>query len=214
MTSWDVAVAQTEVTGHLILYTQAPIAGETRVRGVLPGPDGAPTARIALGDRTATVDDLLVLHEIPLFRRDEPILPRETVGRVRHAAGEAHVRPAARTECVLGAPLVRLPDAVPADELSEDRAHALLTTLNSPAPSVEEREDAESLLVGFLYLRGGRMRLYVRHRDEPGVVACDVVLAQVGPAVIAEVFSRSQEGELHTDPGDDPHCVGVVDLGH
>lgn len=43
MTSWDVAVAQAEATGHLILYTQAPIVREERVRGVLPGPDGAPT---------------------------------------------------------------------------------------------------------------------------------------------------------------------------
>ncbi|WP_089107008.1 hypothetical protein [Streptomyces hyaluromycini] len=39
MTPWEVAVAQADVTGHLILYTQAPIVKELRVRGVLPGPE-------------------------------------------------------------------------------------------------------------------------------------------------------------------------------
>ncbi|MDT0475982.1 hypothetical protein RM863_28050 [Streptomyces sp. DSM 41014] len=175
----------------------------------MPAP---PTARTG----TRPGDDLLVLYEIPLFRRDEPILPWEMVGRVRRRqeAGEVRVRSAAQVDRVLGAPLVRLPDAVPVEELPEDRAHTLLTTLNRPEPGDEERAEAESLLVGFLYLREGRMRLYVRHRDEPEVVACDVRLAEAGPAVIAEVFSRSQERELYADPGDDPHCAAVVDLTH
>ncbi len=103
---------------------------------------------------------------------------------------------------------------VPWEEHLEDRAHTLLTTLNRPAPSHEEREDAPSLLVGFLYLGEGRMRLYVRHQDDPDVVGCDVRLAEAGPAVIAGIFPRSQERELFEEPGDDPHCAAVVKLIH
>lgn len=42
MTPWDVAVAQADVTGHLILSTQAPIVKKLRVRGVLPAPTSRP----------------------------------------------------------------------------------------------------------------------------------------------------------------------------
>jgi hypothetical protein len=214
MTPWEVAVAQADMTGHLIRYTQAPIVKKTRVRGVLPGPDGTPAVRIALGARKAALDDLLTIYEIPLFRQDEALLPWEAVSRVRHEAGEVRFYSGGQVDNVLGTPLIRLSREVPAEELPEDRAYTLLTTLTCPAPGYEEREKAESLLVGFLYLSAGRMRLYVRHQDAPGVVACDVRLAEAGPAVIAEVLSRSRERELFEEPGDDPHCTAVLDLTH
>ncbi|MCH5674747.1 hypothetical protein [Streptomyces gilvus] len=214
MTPWEVAVAQADVTGHLILYTQAPIVKKMRVRGVLPGPDGAPTVRIALGDRKATVGDLLTIYEIPLFQPDEVLLPWEAVSRVRHEAGEVRFYSGGQVGTVLDTPLIRLSEEVPGEERLEDRAHALLTALNCPAPGYEERKKAESLLVGFLYLSEGRMRLYVRHQGDPDVVGCDVRLTEAGPAVIAEVFSRSQERELLEEPEDDPHCTAVLDLTH
>lgn len=214
MTPWEVAVAQAEVVGHLILYTQAPIVKKMRVRGVLPGPGGSPAVRIAVGGRKATVGDLLTIYEIPLFRQDEVLSPWEAVSRVRHEAGEVRFYSGGQVDNVLGTPLIRLSEDVPGEERLEDRAHTLLTTLNCPAPSYEEREEAESLLVGFLYLGEGRMRLYVRHKADPDVVACDVRLAEAGPAVIAEVFSRSQERELFEEPENDPHCAAVVDLTH
>ncbi|MET7290261.1 hypothetical protein [Streptomyces sp. NPDC005573] len=214
MTPWEVAVAQADVTGHLILYTQAPIVKKMRVRGVLPGPDGAPTVRIALGGRKATVDDLLTIYEIPLFQHDEVLLPREAVSRVRHEAGEVRFYSGGQVGNVLDTPLIRLSEDVPCEERLEDRAHTLLTALNCPAPGYEEREKAESLLIGFLYLSEGRMRLYVRHQGDPDVVGCDVRLAEAGPAVIAEVFSRSQERELFEEPENDPHCTAVLDLTH
>lgn len=214
MTSWEVAVAQADMTAHLILYTQAPIAKKTRVRGVLPGPDGAPVVRIAVGRRKAVVGELHAVYEIPLFRQDEMLSPWAAVDLVRHEVGEVRFRSSGQVDDVLGTPLVRLSGVVPAKERLEDRAYTLLTTLSCPHPSFEERESAESLLVGFLYLRGGRMRLYVRRQDTPGVVACDVRLAEAGPAVIAEVFSRSGERELWAEPEGDPHCAAVLDLVH
>lgn len=214
MTPWEVAVAQAEVTGHLILYTQAPIVERVHVRGVLPAPHRSPAVRIAVGGRTADVRDLLALYEIPLCRQDETLSPWDVVGRVRHEAGGLRSCSSGRADTVLGTPLIRLAEDVPWEEHPEDRAHTLLTTLNCPVPSYEEREDAPSLLVGFLYLGEGRMRLYVRHQDDPDVVGCDVRLAEAGPAVIAEVFSRSQERELFEEPEGDPHCAAVVDLTH
>ncbi|MEU5308745.1 hypothetical protein [Streptomyces sp. NPDC021562] len=214
MTPWEVAVAQADVTGHLILYTQAPIVKKMRVRGVLPGPGGTPAVRIALGRRKATVTDLLTIYEIPLFRQDEVLLPWEAVSRVRHEAGEVRFYSGGQVDHVLDTPLIRLAEDAHDEELPEDRAYSLLTALNCPAPGYEEREKAESLLVGFLYLREGRMRLYVRHQGDPDVVACDVRLSEAGPAVIAEVFSRSRERELFEEPEDDPHCTVVLDLTH
>ncbi|MEW2303914.1 hypothetical protein AB0958_28780 [Streptomyces sp. NPDC006655] len=215
MTPWEVAVAQADVTGHLILYTQAPIVKKLRVRGVLPGPAGAPTVRIALGRRKATVTDLLTIYEIPLLhRQEEVLLPWEAVSRVRHEAGEVRFYSGGQVDHVFGTPLIELSEEVPGEDLLEDRAHTLLTALNCPVPGYEEREKAESLLVGFLYLSEGRMRLYVRHQGDPEVVACDVRLAEAGPAVIAEVFSASRERELFEEPGDDPHCTAVLDLTH
>ena len=214
MTPWEVAVAQADVTGHLILYTQAPIVKKMRVRGVLPGPDGTPAVRIALGGRKVTVSDLLTVYEIPLFRQDEVLLPWEAVSRVRHEAREVRFYSGGQVDHVFDTPLIRLSEEAPGEELLEDRAHTLLTALSCPAPGYEEREKAESLLVGFLYLSAGRMRLYVRHQGAPDVVACDVRLAEAGPAVIAEVFSRSQERELFEEPEDDPHCTAVLDLTH
>ncbi|MEU2774482.1 hypothetical protein ABZ646_16460 [Streptomyces sp. NPDC007162] len=111
MTPWEVAVAQADVTGHLILYTQAPIVKKMRVRGVLPGPDGAPTVRIALGGG----------------RQPSPM-------EVRFYSG-------GQVGNVLDTPLI-------------------------------------------------------------------------GPAVIAEVFSRSQERELFEEPENDPHCTAVLGLTH
>lgn len=214
MTPWEVAVAQADVTGHLILYTQAPIVKKMRVRGVLPGPGGAPAVRIALGGRKATVGDLLTIYEIPLFQQDEPLLPWEAVSRVRHEAGEVRFYSGSQVGNVLDTPLIRLSEDVPGKERLEDRAHTLLTALSCPAPGYEEQEKAESLLVGFLYLSEDRMRLYVRHQGDPDVVGCDVRLAEAGPAVIAEVFARSQERELFAEPEDDPHCTAVLDLTH
>ncbi|MFF3911574.1 hypothetical protein ACFYZJ_37865 [Streptomyces sp. NPDC001848] len=214
MTPWEVAVAQADVAGHMILYTQAPIVKKIRVRGVLPAPHRSPAVRIAVGGRRADVRDLLTVHEIPLFREDEVLGPWEAVSRVRHTAGGVRFSSSDQVDIVFGAPLIRLVEDVPGEEHLEDRAHALLTTLTWPAPGYEEREKAPSLLVGFLYLGEGRMRLYVRHQDDPDVVGCDVRLAEAGPAVIAEVFSRSQERELFEEPGDDPHCAAVVDLTH
>ncbi|MGW3131393.1 hypothetical protein [Streptomyces sp. NPDC001123] len=214
MTPWEVAVAQADVTGHLILYTQAPIVKKMRVRGVLPSPGGTPAVRIALGRRKATVTDLLTIYEIPLFRQDEVLLPWEAVSRVRHEAGEVHFYSGGQVDHAFDAPLIRLAEEGPGEELPEDRAHTLLTALNCPVPGYEEREKAESLLVGFLYLSEGRMRLYVRHQSDPDVVACDVRFSEAGPAVIAEVFSRSQERELFEEPQDDPHCTAVLDLTH
>ncbi|MEV5957702.1 hypothetical protein AB0M11_28715 [Streptomyces sp. NPDC051987] len=207
-------MAQADVTGHLILYTQAPIVKKMRVRGVLPSPGGTPAVRIALGRRKATVTDLLTIYEIPLFRQDEVLLPWEAVSRVRHEAGRVRFYSGGQVDHVFDAPLIRLAEEVPAEELPEDRAHMLLTALNCPVPGYEEREKAESLLVGFLYLSKGRMRLYVRHQGDPDAVACDVRLAEAGPAVIAEVFSRSRERELYEEPEDDPHCTAVLDLTH
>ncbi|WP_416971382.1 hypothetical protein [Streptomyces sp. 4F14] len=201
MTPWEVAVAQADVAGHLILYTQVAIAKKTRVRGVLPGPDAAPTVRIAVGRRKAVVGEFRAVYEIPLFRQDEALSPWEAVSLVRHEVGEVRFRSSGQMDDVLGTPLVRLSGVVPGAERLEDRAHTLLTTLSCPPPSFEERESAGSLLVGFLYLSRDRMRLYVCHQDAPGVVACDVRLAEAGPAVIAEVFSRSQERELLEEPG-------------
>jgi len=114
----------------------------------------------------------------------------------------------------LGTPLIQLPAPVPPNGHLEDLAHSLLTTLSCPHPSFETRESAASLLVGFLYLPEVRMRLYVRHRSAPDVIACDVRIPEVGPAVIAEVFSCSGDRELWKEPGDDPHCTAVMDLTH
>lgn len=214
MTPWEVAVAQAEMTGHMIRYTQAPLVKKLRVRGVLPAPGQSPAVRIALGKRKADVRDLLTVYEIPLCRRDELLSPWDAVGRVRHEASEVRFYSGGEVDTVFGAPLIRLSEDVPCEERLEDRAYALLTTLSCPAPSDEEREKAESLLVGFLYLPKGRMRLYVRHQRDPEVVGCDVRLAEAGPAVIAEVFPRSQERELFEEPGDDPHCTAVVNLVH
>ncbi|WP_181446821.1 hypothetical protein [Streptomyces sp. NTH33] len=57
--------------------------------------------------------------------------------------------------------------------------------------------------------------------ETPGALTCffllvggDVRLVEAGPAVIAEVFSRSHERELFEEPGDDPHCAAVVNLIH
>jgi hypothetical protein len=212
MTPWEVAVAQADVTGHVILFTQAPIVKKLRVRGVLPGPHQSPAVRIALGGRKADVHDLLTIYELPLLQQDELLSPWEAVSRVRHEAGELRFYSGDQVDTVLGTPLIRLVEDAPYQESLEDWAHALLTTLNCPAPGDEEREKAPSLLVGFLYLGEGRMRLYVRHQDGLDVVGCDVRLAEAGPAVIAEVFSRSQERELFDVPEDDPHCAAVVDL--
>ncbi|MFI6856798.1 hypothetical protein [Streptomyces sp. NPDC050416] len=77
--------------------------------------------------------------------------------------------------------------AVPGEERLEDRVHTLLTPLNCPAPGYEERERPSH---------------------------CDVRLAEAGPAVIAEMFSRSQKRELFEGPEDDPHCTAVLDLTH
>lgn len=214
MTPSDVAVAQADVTGHMILYTQAPIVRKLRVRGVLPAPHHSPAVRIALGRRKADVHSLLAIYEIPLFRQEEILSPWEAVGRVRHEADALRFYSGEQVDTVLGTPLIKLTQDVADEERPEDRAHALLTALNHPAPGDEEREGAPSLLVGFLYLGEGRMRLYVRHRGDPDVVGCDVRLAEAGPAVIAEVFPRSQERELFEDPGDDPHCAAVVNLAH
>lgn len=142
------------------------------------------------------------------------LTPWQAVSRVRHEAGELRFYSGDEVDTVLGAPLIRLAEEVPYQERLEDRAHALLTTLNRPAPGDEEREKAPSLLVGFLYLGEGRMRLYVRHQGGPDVVGCDVRLEEAGPAVISEVFSRAQERELFGEPEDDPHCTAVVDLTH
>ncbi|MFD4975770.1 hypothetical protein [Streptomyces sp. NPDC058424] len=214
MTPWEVAVAQADVTGHMILYTQAPIVEGFRVRGVLLAPHGSTAVRIALGAPGTDVRGLHALYEIPLVRDDEVLSPWEAVDRVRHEAGAPRLPSADHSDTVLGTPLTRLVEDVPGEERPEDRAHALLTTLNRPAPSDEEREQAESLLVGFLYLPEGRMRLYVRHQDDPDVVGCDVRLTEAGPAVIAEVFPRSRERELFEEPGDDPHCAAVMNLIH
>ncbi|MGW2695723.1 hypothetical protein ACWC3Y_28555 [Streptomyces sp. NPDC001296] len=151
---------------------------------------------------------------MPLFEQDEVLSPWEAVSRVRHEAGELRFYSSDEVDTVLGAPLIRLLEEVPYQERLEDRAHALLTTLNCPPRGDEEREKAPSLLVGFLHLAEGRMRLYVRHQSGPDVVACGVRLAEAGPAVISEVFSRSQERELFEEPEDDPHCTAVVDLTH
>jgi hypothetical protein len=214
MTPWEVAVAQADVTGHMIRYTQAPIVKKLRVRGVLPAPHQAPAVRIALGKRAADVRDLFIIYQVPLSQQDEMLSPWDAVSRVRHEAGDVRFYSSGQVETVLGTPLIRLSEDVPCEERPEDLAYALLTTLNCPAPGDEEREKAESLLVGFLYLGEGRMRLYVRNQDDPDVVGCDVRLAEAGPAVIAEVFPRSQERELFEEPGDDPHCAAVVNLGH
>jgi hypothetical protein len=214
MTSWEVAVAQADVTGHMILFTQAPIVKKLRVRGVLPAPHRSPAVRIALGGREADVHDLLTIYELPLLQWDELLSPWEAVSRVRHEADELRFYSGDQVDTVLGTPLIRLVEDVPYRESLEDRAHALLTTLNCPAPGDEEREKAPSLLVGFLYLGEGRMRLYVRHQVGLDVVGCDVRLAEAGPAVIAEVLSRSQEPELFEAPEEDPHCAAVVDLTH
>ncbi|WP_112465827.1 hypothetical protein [Streptomyces triticisoli] len=214
MTPWEVAVAQADVTGHMIRYTQAPLVKKLRVRGVLPAPHRSPAVRIALGKRTADVHGLLAVYEVPLSQQDEMLSPWDAVSRVRHEAGEVRFYSGGQVDTVLGAPLIRLSEDVPYEERPEDRAYALLTTLNCPAPGDEEREKAESLLVGFLYLGEGRMRLYVRHQGDPDVVGCDVRLAEAGPAVIAEVFPRSRERELFEDPQDDPHCAALVNLVH
>lgn len=214
MTPWEVAVAQADVTGHMILYTQAPIVKKLRVRGVLPAPGRSPAVRIAVGGKKATVGELLTVYEIPLLQHDEALGPWEMVSRVRHEAGELRLYSSGQVDTVLGTPLIRLLENVPREERLEDRAHALLTTLNRPSPSDEDQERAPSLLVGFLYLGEGRMRLYVRDQADADVVDCDVRIEEAGPAVIAEVFSRSRERELFEEPGNDPHCVTVVDLTH
>ncbi|MEW9553932.1 hypothetical protein [Nonomuraea sp. NPDC050783] len=214
MTPWEVALAQADVTSHMILYTQAPIVKKIRVRGVLPAPRRSPAVRVAVGRRKATVGELGAIYEIPLFQQDEVLLPWEAVSRVRHEASGLRSYSSDQVDTVLDTPLIRLLEEVPSEERLEDGAHTLLTTLSCPFPSYEAQEKAPSLLVGFLYLGEGRMRLYVRHQDDPDVVACDVRLAEAGPAVIAEVFSRSQERELFEKPGDDPHCAAVVDLTH
>jgi len=110
-----------------------------RVRGVLPGPDGTPAVRIALGGRNSTVHDLLTIYEIPLSRHDEVLLPWEAVGRVRHETGEVRFHSGGQVDSVLGTPLIRLPEEVPAEELPEDRSYTLLTTLNCPAPGRQDR---------------------------------------------------------------------------
>ncbi|MFJ9567105.1 hypothetical protein ACIRQQ_44615 [Streptomyces fuscichromogenes] len=122
MTPWEAAVAQADVTGHLILYTQAPIVKNMRVRGLLPGPGGAPTVRIALGRRKATVTDLVTIYEIPLFRQDGMLLPWEVVSRIRHEAGEVRFYSGGQVDHVLDTPLIRLAEEVPGEELLEDRA--------------------------------------------------------------------------------------------
>ncbi|MHC5903868.1 hypothetical protein ACVNF4_08155 [Streptomyces sp. S6] len=211
ITPWEVAVAQAEMTAHLTLYTQAPIAEDLHVRGVLPAPAEAPAVRIALGAKETTVGDLLAIYELPLLREDETLSPWDAVGRVRH---EVRFHSNGKVDEVLGTPLIQLPTPVPPTEQLEDRAHTLLTTLSCPHPSFEDRESAETLLIGFLYLRDERMRLYVRRQTAPEIIACDVRIAEAGPAVTAEVFSCSGDWELWEDPGDDPHCTAVLDLTH
>ena len=214
MTPWEVAVAQADMVGHMIRYTQAPIVKKTRIRGVLPAPDHAPAVRIAVGGKKATVADLDTVYEIPLVREDEELTPWEAVGRVRHEAGGLRIYSSSQVDTVFGKPLIGLREPGSAKERLEDRAYSLLTVLNGPSPSDEDREKAQTLLVGFLYLAEGRMRLYVRDQADADVVACDVRLEEAGPAVTAEVFSRSRERELFEEPGDDPHCAAVVDLTH
>ncbi|BBC34886.1 hypothetical protein SGFS_061800 [Streptomyces graminofaciens] len=215
MTPWEVAIAQAEVTSQMILYTQAPIARKTRVRGVLPAPRRSAAVRIALGGRKSGLGDLSTIYEIPLLRGDEEeLVPWDVVSRVRHAAAGVRLYSSDQVDTVLDTTLVRLVEDVPGKERREDRAHTLLTVLSCPTPTYEEREKESSLLVGFLYLRKGRMRLYVRHQGDPDVVGCDVRLAEAGPAVMAEVFSRSQDRELFEEPADDPHCAAVLDLAH
>ncbi|MFB6958861.1 hypothetical protein ACFCYB_17950 [Streptomyces sp. NPDC056309] len=179
------AVAQADVTGHMILCTQAPIVEGLRVRGVVPAHHGSPAVRIALG-APGTDHGLLALCEIPLAQGDEALNPWEAADRVRHTADAPPFPSADQADTVLGTPLTRLVEACP----------------------------TRGGLVGFLYLPEGRMRLCVRRRGDPDVGGCDARLTQAGPAVIAEVLPRPQERELFEEPGDDPHCAAVVNLIH
>jgi hypothetical protein len=104
MTSWEVAVAQADVTGHMILFTQAPIVKKLRVRGVLPAPHRSPAVRIALGGREADVHDLLTIYELPLLQWDELLSPWEAVSRVRHEADELRFYSGDQVDTVLGTP--------------------------------------------------------------------------------------------------------------
>lgn len=214
-TPWQVAAVQAAVTGHMVLHTQAPIAKKLRVRGVLPSPGGAPAVRIAVGARKANVRDLQAVYELPLLRKKKTLTPWQAVGLVRQEAGAVRLYSNAQVSTVLGTPLIRLTGKPSTKDRLEDRAHTLLTTLTHPTPAPEDLEQEPTLLVGFLYLPKGRMRLYVRHQDAPdAAIGCDVRLAEAGPAVTAEVLCRSQEHELHRPPGNDPHCTAVVNLTH
>ncbi|CAL9490567.1 hypothetical protein SUDANB6_03238 [Streptomyces sp. enrichment culture] len=210
----DIAERQADIARLLLHHIHAPLPDGRFIRGVLPSPPPAADVGIVTGPQHAGSPDDLTVWEIPLRTTDDPeelAGPNDVLGIVRALNSGTRIFSSSRVGTVMGMTLVRVDPAqvAPAGPGERDHAFTLLRTLAHPW--TEEQPDPR--LRGFLLRGPDRMRLYVDHEEDTGVVAADVRPSGATTALLAALPSLIEEAE-RTVPGDigDPHCSRLVDL--
>ncbi|MBO8183921.1 hypothetical protein [Streptomyces spirodelae] len=206
----EVAERQAEITRLLIYYTQAPFAGTSCVRGVLPVPGAGESTRIVTGDERTHVPDGLTVYEIPLRAGEEFLHVYDVAAVLRAVHTGPYTAASVRVGRVLGMPLVQVDPSV-AETVREspgDRAFTILRTLVHP---FTETEPVPRLL-GFLCREPDLLRLYVDTEDTHGVLAVDVRPSGALTALLAALPSLiTEEGRVAAEEAD-PHASYAVDL--
>jgi hypothetical protein len=207
----EVAELQAETADLLLGHVYAPLLDDQHVRGVMPGPSGAPDIRVALGARGESAPSGLIAYEIPLYVGEKLFTPHDIVALLRSAHTGTHIYPKEAVTSVMGMDLYRLsPSSLTgAPFTTDDWSSTLLRVLARPAD-----EHRHTRLRGFLFLESGLLRLYVGTSQALEVIGIEVRPGGSLPALQAMIPDMLEPEEAWRALGDvdDPHCQYVVDL--
>ncbi|MEU1375951.1 hypothetical protein ABZ442_20155 [Streptomyces triculaminicus] len=206
----DIVDHQAEITRLLIYYTQAPFAGASCVRGVLPMAAASGSVRIVTGVANAYAPSGLTVYEIRLRSGEDFLTAYDTVAILRVLHTSPYIVPSIGAGTVLGMPLIQVDPSVAetAVEGGADRAFVILRTLVHPYTEVEP----DPRLLGFLCREPDLLRLYIEIEGTLGVIAVDVRPSGALTALLAALPSLITEMERMTVDEMDPHASHAIDL--
>ncbi|MFG2296478.1 hypothetical protein [Streptomyces sp. NPDC048603] len=191
---------QAAVSRLLLYYLNGPIAEGCRLRGVLPAP-GAARIAIQAGEDDAGAT---FLYEIP----HGTVAPCRIPGILRTVLAGTQLYSSSDIGEAMGMTVIRLrPEEITPDpEPEQGQALAVLRALS------DSGDEGNALVVGFLLLGHGLLRLYVQRPDHPGTIGVDIRCTGTPTALTASLPALIEEEQYHQPSPDDPHCDFLVDL--
>ncbi|WP_436736747.1 hypothetical protein [Streptomyces sp. BBFR102] len=201
---------QAAVASALLDWVAAPVTEDTFVRGVLPVLSAPVAVRVVVGAEGAVAPDELAAYEVRLDSDGHPVSWADIVGALRAVRGRTAFYGRHELTTVMGMATLTLDPLAErsAPLTAEEQALLMLRTFRGPWSA----EESDPRLRGFLFLGGGRLRLYFDGSRIPGVVAADIRTAEAGVGLAAELPGRLEEEDRRLSDPADPHCDWRVDL--